>query len=57
MLDRQRQPFKKKDPPSVAEEELVENLFDCLCSCLQLSDNRELFLQSEGIELMLIMVK
>jgi len=36
---------------------MVENFFDCLCSCLLETDNKERFLDAEGIELMTIMTK
>lgn len=40
------------------EEEFMENLFNCLCSALFLnSQNRELFYQGEGIELMNLILK
>lgn len=35
----------------------VENLFDALCSCLELASNQHLFLKAEGIELMLLALK
>jgi beta-catenin-like protein 1 len=39
------------------EEEMVENLFDALCACLQCEENKELFRNSEGIQLMILMIK
>ena len=35
----------------------MENLFDCLCSCLMLTSNKPRFLDAEGVELMLIVVR
>jgi len=51
------QVYKRKDPASADEVELLENLFDCLCSALLEGDNRPRFLQSEGVELMVILIK
>jgi beta-catenin-like protein 1 len=39
------------------ETEMAENLFDCLCSCLLEGENKEKFLEAEGVELMTIMTK
>ena len=36
---------------------MIENLFDTLCASFQLRENQRIFLKSEGIELMLIMLK
>ncbi|KAI8349282.1 Catenin-beta-like protein [Mortierella sp. GBAus27b] len=49
--------FKRKDPKDPDEIEMLENLFDSLCSALADKDNKQLFLQGEGIELMVIMIK
>ncbi|PRP73525.1 beta-catenin-like protein 1-like isoform 2 [Planoprotostelium fungivorum] len=49
--------YRKDNPKDGTEEEVVENLFDALCSCLQEGTSRDLFMEAEGIELMLIMVK
>jgi beta-catenin-like protein 1 len=49
--------YRKQDPAVIEEEEMAENLFDCLCAALQQPENQELFITAEGIELMLIMVK
>ena len=35
----------------------MENLFDCLCSCLMLSSNKTKFLKGEGLQLMRLMLK
>ncbi|KAK5821033.1 Catenin-beta-like protein [Linnemannia elongata] len=48
---------KRKDPKDDDEIELLENLFDGLCSALAEKENKRLFLEGEGIELMLIMIK
>ncbi|KAF9905079.1 hypothetical protein EC991_002032 [Linnemannia zychae] len=49
--------YKRKDPKDDDEIELVENLFDGLCSALAEKENKRLFLEGEGIELMVIMIK
>jgi len=36
------------DPETTEEEELVENLFDVLASCLLLEDNKAVFVEAEG---------
>ena len=49
--------YKRKDPKDADEIELMENLFDALCSALAEPEIKKLFLEGEGLELMLIMVK
>ncbi|KAJ3672297.1 hypothetical protein LUZ60_007018 [Juncus effusus] len=49
--------YKSKDPKSSDEEELLENLFDCLCCLLMPVENKEKFMKSEGVELMIIIMK
>eukprot|EP01105_Mastigella_eilhardi_P007694 TRINITY_DN1931_c0_g1_i2.p2 TRINITY_DN1931_c0_g1~~TRINITY_DN1931_c0_g1_i2.p2 ORF type:complete len:288 (+),score=98.67 TRINITY_DN1931_c0_g1_i2:821-1684(+) len=49
--------YKKKDPPTAEEQEYVENLYDCLCAMLRCASNHTLFDQSEGLNLMLIVIK
>ncbi|KAI9204682.1 Catenin-beta-like protein [Polychytrium aggregatum] len=49
--------YKKRDPTQLDEVELMENIFDCLCSALSLESNKAQFLESDGIELMLIMLR
>uniref|UniRef100_A0A8C6V6X3 Beta-catenin-like protein 1 n=1 Tax=Naja naja TaxID=35670 RepID=A0A8C6V6X3_NAJNA len=39
------------------EEEMMENLFDSLCSSLMLSSNRDRFLKGEGLQLMNLMLR
>jgi beta-catenin-like protein 1 len=41
----------------VQEMELMENLFNSLCSLLLEKDNRDRFLQGEGIQLMNLMLR
>ncbi|XP_053573940.1 beta-catenin-like protein 1 isoform X2 [Bombina bombina] len=49
--------FKRHDPGTAEEQEMMENLFDSLCSCLMLSSNRERFLKGEGLQLMNLMLR
>ena len=49
--------YKRRNPGGVDEVEMMENLFDCLCSCLMFSPNRERFLKGEGLQLMILMLK
>lgn len=48
--------YKSRDPKSSEEEEMVENLFDCLCCLLMPLENKERFLKAEGVELMIIIM-
>ncbi|KAL8270333.1 hypothetical protein Esti_005768 [Eimeria stiedai] len=50
-------PYRKNDPESAQEEELVLNLFDSLCSLLLVESNRELLGKQQGVELMLRIIK
>lgn len=49
--------YKSRDPKSPDEEEMLENLFDCLCCLLMPLENKERFLMAEGVELMIIIMK
>lgn len=49
--------FKRHDPATSEEQEMMENLFDTLCACLMLNNNRELFLKGEGLQLMNLMLR
>ena len=49
--------YKRHDPGTAEELELMENLFDCLCSLLLHAPNRELFLRGEGLQLMNLMLR
>jgi beta-catenin-like protein 1 len=49
--------FRKRDPVDADETEYMENLFDALCSTLFESESKKLFLEFEGFELMLKMIK
>jgi beta-catenin-like protein 1 len=49
--------YKKNNPTSSEELEYMENLFNCLCSCLMLLPNRQKFLKGEGLQLMRLMLR
>ncbi|KAA3674024.1 beta-catenin-like protein 1 [Paragonimus westermani] len=49
--------YKRHDPVSHEEIELMHNLFDCLCSALMLPENKDRFLKGEGIQLMNLMLR
>ncbi len=44
-------------PSGAEEEEFVENIFDSLCLCLFDPLNKRLFLDGEGVELMVLLMK
>ena len=51
-------PYRKRDPPKgTDEEEYVENVFDCLTCCVDDTDAKSKFLEAEGMELCLIMLR
>jgi beta-catenin-like protein 1 len=49
--------YKRHDPSSAEEHELMENLFNCLCSALMVVSNRDRFLKGEGLQLMNLMLR
>ncbi|KAL1921927.1 uncharacterized protein VTP21DRAFT_10569 [Calcarisporiella thermophila] len=49
--------YKRKDPKDADETEMMENLFDALCSALGEPEIKDKFLDGEGIELMLILMR
>ncbi|ERL84120.1 hypothetical protein D910_04173 [Dendroctonus ponderosae] len=49
--------YKRHDPSSPEEHELMENLFNCLCSSLMVPPNRDRFLKGEGLQLMNLMLR
>uniref|UniRef100_A0A3B4AN90 Beta-catenin-like protein 1 n=1 Tax=Periophthalmus magnuspinnatus TaxID=409849 RepID=A0A3B4AN90_9GOBI len=49
--------FKRHNPSTAEEQEMMENLFDALCSCLMLPNNRDRFLKGEGLQLMNLMLE
>ncbi|XP_039623288.1 beta-catenin-like protein 1 [Polypterus senegalus] len=49
--------FKRHNPSTPDEQEMMENLFDSLCSCLMHAANRDRFLKGEGLQLMNLMLR
>eukprot|EP00038_Savillea_parva_P010860 m.193312 g.193312 ORF g.193312 m.193312 type:complete len:601 (-) comp18896_c0_seq1:31-1833(-) len=49
--------YKRKDPASGEEHEMMQNLFGCLCSAVMLTSNLQVFIDAEGVELMIIMLR
>lgn len=49
--------YKRHDPNTKEEIEMMENLFNSLCSCLMRSENRNKFLRGEGLQLMNLMLR
>lgn len=49
--------YRKKDPSDSDETEMAENIFNSLCLLLTTPEGKVQFLQSEGFELMLLMIK
>ena len=51
-------PYRKRDPlKGTEEEEFAENLFDCITCCVDDGVGKAKFLEAEGIELCLIMLR
>jgi beta-catenin-like protein 1 len=53
----QAQQFRRRDPTDADEAEFMENVFDSLCSALAEAEIKDLFLKSEGVDLMVLMMK
>ncbi|WVN86043.1 uncharacterized protein L203_101201 [Cryptococcus depauperatus CBS 7841] len=49
--------YLKKDPTDSEEIEFMENIFGCICSCLAQPEMKTAFLEAEGVELMVMMMK
>mmetsp|Transcript_17914 Transcript_17914/g.46800 ORF Transcript_17914/g.46800 Transcript_17914/m.46800 type:complete len:583 (+) Transcript_17914:161-1909(+) len=49
--------YKRKDPSSGEEFEMLQNLFGALCSAVMLKSNIKVFLEAEGVELMVILLR
>ncbi|XP_058792146.1 beta-catenin-like protein 1 [Phymastichus coffea] len=49
--------YKRHDPQTPEEHELMENLFNILCSSLMETVNKERFLKGEGLQLMNLMLR
>ncbi|KAF2071274.1 hypothetical protein CYY_007411 [Polysphondylium violaceum] len=50
-------PYVKNEPSNLQETEMINNIAVCLCAILFDDANKELFLKSEGLELMLLLIK
>ena len=50
-------PYKRREPEGSEEYEMVQNLFGCLCSAAMLPQNLDVFVEAEGVELMIIMLR
>uniref|UniRef100_A0A6U2FPL1 Beta-catenin-like protein 1 N-terminal domain-containing protein n=1 Tax=Hemiselmis andersenii TaxID=464988 RepID=A0A6U2FPL1_HEMAN len=50
-------PWKKKDPPGEEEAELIQNIFNVICSALMVPANQSALVEGEGIELMVIIMQ
>ncbi|KAM0734029.1 Beta-catenin-like protein 1 [Formica fusca] len=49
--------YKRHDPQTAEEQEMMENLFNVLCSSLMAIVNRDRFLRGEGLQLMNLMLR
>ncbi|KAI0638180.1 DUF1716-domain-containing protein [Trametes polyzona] len=49
--------YRKRDPVDADETEFMENVFDVLCSALGEPEIKQQFLDSEGVDLMVLMMK
>ncbi|KZT19261.1 DUF1716-domain-containing protein [Neolentinus lepideus HHB14362 ss-1] len=49
--------YRRRDPVDSDEMEFMENIFDALCSALSEPEIKELFLKSEGVDLMVLLMK
>ncbi|KAF8621646.1 hypothetical protein AX15_007664 [Amanita polypyramis BW_CC] len=49
--------FRRRDPTDADETEFMENVFDSLCSALSEAPIKKLFLEAEGPDLMVLMMK
>ncbi|KIK68105.1 hypothetical protein GYMLUDRAFT_154602, partial [Collybiopsis luxurians FD-317 M1] len=49
--------YRKRDPVDADELEFMENIFDTLCSTLSEPSNKALFVEAEGPDLMVILMK
>lgn len=52
-----RQQYRKKDPADSEEVEFMENIFNSMCSILGEPEVKKAFVEAEGVELMIIMMK
>ena len=49
--------YRKRDPVDEDETEFLENVFDSLCLCLSEPSGKKKFLDGEGLELMILLIK
>jgi len=49
--------YKRHNPTTAEEQEMMENLFNCLSSLLLHTPNRDRFLRGEGLQLMNLMLR
>ncbi|KAJ4481594.1 Catenin-beta-like protein [Lentinula edodes] len=49
--------YRRRDPVDAEELEFMENVFDSLCSALNEPDNKTLFVEAEGPDLMVLLIK
>lgn len=49
--------YKKREPEDDGERELVENLFDAVCAMVMTPETKAQFVELEGVELMLILLR
>eukprot|EP01126_Amoeba_proteus_P034766 TRINITY_DN3477_c0_g2_i3.p1 TRINITY_DN3477_c0_g2~~TRINITY_DN3477_c0_g2_i3.p1 ORF type:complete len:316 (-),score=74.03 TRINITY_DN3477_c0_g2_i3:598-1545(-) len=49
--------YKKTSPSTTEEEEMVENLFNSLCTCCVLEESKSYFSRADGLKLLQIMIK
>ena len=49
--------YRKRDPVDAEEGEFMENVFDALCSALAEPEVKKAFLDSEGVDLMVLLMK
>ncbi|CDW98926.1 hypothetical protein [Sporisorium scitamineum] len=49
--------YRRAAPQGAEEQEFAENVFDCLCSTLSSPANKRRFLEGEGVELMVLLMK
>ena len=49
--------YRKSDPSGAEEMEYFENVFDCICCIVESPDLKQSFLDAQGMELMIILLK
>ena len=51
------QQFRRRNPEDADEEEFMENVFDLLAAALTEPEIKKMFMDAEGIDLMVLMMK